>query len=62
MLNRPLPQRLISLLGGALMLAAVTGFVLLVLRPAFLPEGAAQAPLDLTALDLAALEQAAAEA
>ena len=62
MLNRPLPQRLISLLGGGLLLAAVAGFVLLVLRPAFLPEGAVQAPLDLAALDLAALEQAAAEA
>ena len=57
MLNRPLPQRLISLLGGGLLLAAVAGFVLLVLRPAFLPEGAVQAPLDLAALDLAALEQ-----
>ena len=41
-----------------LLLAAVAGFVLLVLRPAFLPEGAVQAPLDLAALDLAALEQA----
>ena len=62
MLNRPLPQRLISLLGGGLLLVAVAGFVLLVLRPAFLPEGSVQAPVTLTAPDLEALEQAAAEA
>ena len=62
MLNRPLPQRLVSLLGGGLLLAAIVGFVLLVLRPAFLPEGSAWAPMTLTVPDLKALEQAAAEA
>ena len=62
MLNRPLPQRLVSLLGGGLLLAAIAGFVLLVLRPAFLPEGSARAPMTLTVPDLEALEQAAAEA
>ena len=56
MLNRPLPQRLVSLLGGGLLLAAIVGFVLLVLRPAFLPEGSARAPMTLTVPDLKALE------
>ena len=63
MLNRPLPHRLVSLAGGAALLAAVFGFVLFVLLPAFLPpDTGRQATLALTETDLTRFEEAAAAA